>query len=436
MKNLYFKYLKLTAFRNFKYLFIWETIRKTIFYKDKGSNFERTQILGIKLPKKVNKFRVAVLIDEFFGGMNTAFGGYGFLARKYIAPFIPNEEIEIEFILGRGKHKFFAHKEIIDGVNVFKTPKKTYAINNWLKKQKYNIFLSIELTSAVYDVLKHYKSDYRLIFWIQDPRPWSDWLEINTVNLWKEHCYWNFKLYEFVNSLYKKNRVKFISQAEFLNKKAKELYCLDNNVQIQYLPNPVLIEKDFNPEKHTKKNHIIFLGRIESVKRGWIFCETAKHLPQYEFFILGQTFRDKEAGKNIMSKYKDIANLHFVGHVDGEEKKKYLRDAKILINTSIHEALPISFLEALAFGTLIISCQNPDNLTAKFGIYTGTILGDGFNHIDLFVNAVKILMEDDNNRRKKSLEAYEYVKNIHSIHSFINNLRNIIKQECSSCTKL
>ena len=27
LKNLYFKYLKLTAFRNFKYLFIWETIR-------------------------------------------------------------------------------------------------------------------------------------------------------------------------------------------------------------------------------------------------------------------------------------------------------------------------------------------------------------------------------------------------------------------------
>ena len=86
-----------------------------------------------KVKIMAKKIKVALLIDEFFGGAGTAFGGYGFLARKYIAPFIPNEEIEIEFILGRGKHKFFAHKEIIDGVNVFKTPKKTYAINNSIK---------------------------------------------------------------------------------------------------------------------------------------------------------------------------------------------------------------------------------------------------------------------------------------------------------------
>jgi hypothetical protein len=28
---------------------------------------------------------------------------------------------------------------------------------------------------------------------------------------------------------------------------------------------------------------IIFLGRIESVKRGWLFCEIAKKMPEYEF---------------------------------------------------------------------------------------------------------------------------------------------------------
>ena len=34
------------------------------------------------------KIHVALLIDEFFGGAGTAFGGYGALARKYIAKYI------------------------------------------------------------------------------------------------------------------------------------------------------------------------------------------------------------------------------------------------------------------------------------------------------------------------------------------------------------
>ena len=56
--------------------------------------------------------------------------------------------------------------------------------------------------------------------------------------------------------------------------------------------------------------------------------------------MLGQTFREKSQNESIMAGYRDIPNLHFVGHVEGEEKMKYIREAKILVNTSIHEALP------------------------------------------------------------------------------------------------
>jgi glycosyltransferase involved in cell wall biosynthesis len=76
-----------------------------------------------------------------------------------------------------------------------------------------------------------------------------------------------------------------------------------------------------------------------------------------------------------MKDYYAIENLHFAGHVDGLEKEQYLKDAKILVNTSIHEALPISFLEALSFGTLLVSNRNPEELTEKFGIHVGDVLG-------------------------------------------------------------
>lgn len=68
---------------------------------------------------KSKKIRVALLIDEFFGGAGTAYGGYGFLARKFIAKYIPDEDIEIDVLLGKREKKgglpsIFALKEHCD----------------------------------------------------------------------------------------------------------------------------------------------------------------------------------------------------------------------------------------------------------------------------------------------------------------------------------
>ena len=307
-------------------------------------------------------------------------------------------------------------------------PKNRWFAKQWLKKQNYDIYLSIELTSS-YVLECEPNIDKKLILWIQDPRPWSDWREIETVNLFRESCYYNQKLYDFVNKLYEQGRVKFISQGYFLNDKAKDLYRLHNDVDIQYLPNSVEIDKNFNVMTHKKENTIIFLGRIASVKRGWLFCEIAKKLPQYEFYVLGASFLEKKKNDSIMCKYKSIPNLHFVGHVEGTEKNNYLKNAKILVNTSIHEALPVSFLEALSYGTVLVSNRNPENLTSKFGIWTGQINGDGFDQIDLYVNAIKKLMEDEELRKNLSIQGRQYVEKIHNIPKFIEDLRDVIMGE-------
>ena len=221
-------------------------------------------------------------------------------------------------------------------------------------------------------------------------------------------------------------RVKFISQGYFLNQKAIDLYNLPADTPIQYLPNPIEIDKNFNVQTYPKKDNIIFLGRIESVKRGWLFCEIAKNMPEYNFYVLGQTFREKSKNESIMAKYQNIPNLHFAGHVDGEEKAKYLKDAKILVNTSIHEALPISFLEALSYGTCLVSNRNPENLTSKFGIWTGQINGDGFDKINLYINAIKTLMTDDKLRSQYAAQGRAYIEKVHNVNNFVRDLRRVI----------
>ena len=374
------------------------------------------------------KIKVGLLIDEFFGGAGTAFGGYGFLARRYIAKYIPDENIQVDVLLKRGKRKFFATKYHEDNVDLYKLPQFHFASRRWLKKQKYDIYLSIELTTDW--VMRHETNPHKkLILWIQDPRPKYEWDEIETVQLFKEENYYNQKIYDLVHDLNEQGRVKFVSQGYFLNPKAKDLYRLPENTPIQYMPNPVDIDEKFDVKTYKKKNNIIFLGRIESVKRGWLFCEIAKRLPEYDFYMLGQTFREKDKNTSIMAQYQDIPNLHFAGHVDGEEKAQYLKDAKILVNTSIHEALPVSFLEALAYGVCLVSNRNPEELTEKFGIWTGQINGDGFDKVDLYVNAVKQLMMDDSRRQSLAEQGRSYVEKIHNVPTFIKDLKQVIYQE-------
>lgn len=373
--------------------------------------------------------KVGLIIDEFFGAIGTAYGGYGFLARRHIAKYIPNENFQVDVLLGKGRKNFSAEEYKVDDVSLYKLPRRKWFAKQWLKNKNYDVYLSIELTSNY--VLDHESNtNKKLILWIQDPRPMYEWDEINTVTLYPETCYYNQKVYDLVHDWYKSERVSFISQGHFLNPKAIDLYNLSPDVPITYLPNPIDIDESFDLEVSSKKNMIIFLGRLESVKRGWLFCEIAKKLPQYEFHVLGQTFREEDKNSKILGSYQNITNLHFEGHVDGEKKEAFLREAKILVNTSIHEALPISFLEALSYGTLLVSNRNPEDLTSKFGIYVGDVLGDGFDKVDLFVEAIESLMRDEAKRVTLSKQAIQYIKDYHSVKDFVENLRKIITMNC------
>lgn len=373
------------------------------------------------------KLKIGLIIDEYFGGAGTAFGGYGFLARRYIAKYIPDNNIKVDVLLGKGRKRFSVEHFVEDGIDLYRLPRNRFMAKWWLKKKDYDIYLSIELTDD-YVLLNVVDKNKRLVLWIQDPRPLYEWDEINTVKLFPEKCYYKQKIYDLVHKWYLTNRVSFITQGYFLNQKAKDLYQLTDDVEIKYCPNPVDIDNSFDIKTYKKKNKVIFLGRIESVKRGWLFCEIAKRMPQYEFYMLGQSFREKDENTAIMSKYKDIPNLHFTGHVDGIEKENHIKDAKILVNTSIHEALPISFLEALSYGTLLVSNRNPENLTSKFGIYVGNVLGDGFDKVDLYVDAISSLMNDDC-FIEKAQAAIDYVKEIHNVPRFVKDLKDILYNE-------
>lgn len=369
--------------------------------------------------------KVALLIDEFFGAAGTGFGGYGFLARHLIAKYLPCEDIELDVLIGTCRYR--PHKEHVDNVDLYWIPGRLNLGERFLRKKDYDVYLSIELVND-FALRKETDKNKKLVLWVQDPRPWSEWRELQTVKCNLENCYYSQPLYDFVHELDKAGRVRWITQAHCLEDPARDLYRLPFDHPFQYLPNGVDIDKDFDVATYPKKDKIIFLGRVESVKRGWIFCEIAKAMPEYEFHVLGQTFREKDKNKESIARYMDIPNLHFEGHVEGERKAQFLKDAKILVNTSIHEAMPVSFLEAMAYGTCIVSCRNPDDYTELFGRYVGKVLGDGYDSVPRFVEAIRGLMQNEDERRAKSLAGRAHAEKYHNVPDVIAQLRQVLRE--------
>ena len=412
---------------------------------------QRIKLAGLPVSVKRSrrdKYRVALMVDEFFGGWDTAIGGYGGLARNYICKYIPNDLIEIDVLLDHYSQSTVEQTRV-DKTTLYRLPQDPRRRRRWLDQQAYDLFLSIEMTEPSFRILGQWDSDTPLLYWVQDPRDLNlyhprlrsvnrirdyDWNYLNDVAVWMKRAI-------------AANRVTFISQGESLSRIARDLYHLPDDLPIEDLPNPVEIDATYTLNDPPKQDKIVFLGRLEAQKRVWIVCEIAKRMPQYQFYILGATGknRDEAANRKTLEPYRNpdgssrIPNLHFAGHVEGEAKNDHLKTAKLLLNTSIWEGIPVSWLESLSYGTLIVSAFDRDDIVRRFGTFVGEVMGDGTEPDQLarFTAAIDHWMTHDAQRNALAGQAIEFVRRRHSIGAFVDRMRSEILKaigtdECSS----
>lgn len=111
--------------------------------------------------------------------------------------------------------------------------------------------------------------------------------------------------------------------------------------------------------------------------------------------------------------------MRLTGFIDGLEKSRILDDSWILVNTSVSECLPISFLEAAAHGCSILSPHDPDGFASRFGVHSA--------HTELDTG-LRWLLRDEN-WREKGKEGYRYVKEHHEE-------KKVIEQHISEYRKM
>jgi glycosyltransferase involved in cell wall biosynthesis len=350
--------------------------------------------------------KIGVLTGEAFAF--GVYGGFGYVARK-TANLLKDLGHDVCIIDVSSRYEktptfldegipiyFLVNKRIrlgpIDELSIAK---------NFLKRIPLDAIISISLYTCgkwAYYFKKASRKTKSLI-WFQDIRTDDDWRKIFSNSLFwldSRNKYLSFFfLHERYRRFLRKKGIEtadgLITQAQLMRYKIEQLYRTRKNIELVPNPIPIPNEKDI---KKSEKPTVIFLGRLDPIKRPWLFAEIATQFPNIDFLYLGESHFSAVMNAT-MEKYKKIKNLKFLGLTIGARKAEILSKAWVLVNPSVYESLPISFLEALSYKMAILSCQNPDNITSNYGFYTGEILGDGYNELPKFVEGLQHLLSND-----------------------------------------
>lgn len=253
------------------------------------------------------------------------------------------------------------------------------------------------------------------IIHFQDPYDERDYLQMSAVDpVYKWNLMAKWRLFATYSTLQRvcKNVSGVYTHALYLIPKIKRLFRLKR--PIGFLPNPVEI-----PRRNLKKSSeptVCFVGRWDPQKRVELFFELAGSFPEVNFLAVGKG-RDEVRDQVLKRRYSELKNLQMLGFVSDTEKSAVLEKSWVLVNTSVREALPITFLEACAHKTAILSCLNPDNFASNFGIYVKE---------NDFAAGLKRLLENDL-WKKKGENGYNYVCKHHEAESLINKYINLYK---------
>lgn len=120
---------------------------------------------------------------------------------------------------------------------------------------------------------------------------------------------------------------------------------------------------------HTKRqNHYLFIGRLAIEKGVDVLLEAWKQLPDQQLVVAG----DGPERENLISRYRHLGNVQFVGHKNKEEVIGLMKSCRALVFPSMwYEGLPLTIIESFATGTPVVG----SNLGAMSEMITNEVNG-------------------------------------------------------------
>jgi glycosyltransferase involved in cell wall biosynthesis len=369
------------------------------------------------------RIKLGVIADEFFEPGMGRMGGFGWAARQVSRIFNedPSQGVDVVFLSGELRSSP-ARKEARthDTRVILRRPGR---IANWLaaRRERFDLLLTIDYNLGYSAYLRSLPRTPAIV-WIRDPRSAEEARVIKSLRI-------PGKLDETPQGLYSfdgRSIARIHNEAQWLGRAllfATPALHLGAHLEAAYgfepehlffLPNDVRL----NPDTIVKSERptVVFLGRLDPIKRPWMFAELAPFFPNVEFRFLGQSHF---SGQGAWNPDNLPPNVRFCGHVNDVDKTRLLSEAWVVINTSIHEGMPVSLLEALACETPFLSGVNPGYTIEQFGIITGRTDGDGMQGLEASRQGLERLLGDDRLRCGMGERGRAWVRSVHNREQFL-----------------
>ena len=366
--------------------------------------------------------RLGIVADEFFSQDVGRMGGFGWAARQVARVFKqqPHLGVSVLFLAARLKSpNGSSHARIHDTPLLFYACGQKY--QGRILRQDLDLLLTIDYRPSYRRILENL-SGTPVIVWVRDPKPAATQTKIETLRMPDDGSIHpqgikpiNCRSLSLVlgPQVQPRRTVLFATPAPGLSALVEGAYGIPN-ADCDFLPN--IVDMEVEEVRKSETPRVIFLGRLDPIKRPWLFVELARTFPKVEFLMLGQSHFHERGNWSI----RELpANVKLLGHVDGEQKRQILSSAWVLANTSIHESLPTSFLESLACETPLLSCTNLEGIVSQFGIFTGSWPGDGMSGLSAFANGLAQLIENKERRTRFGQEGRRWVERTHNATTFL-----------------
>ncbi|MCU7830008.1 MAG: glycosyltransferase family 4 protein [Candidatus Thiodiazotropha sp. (ex Myrtea sp. 'scaly one' KF741663)] len=196
------------------------------------------------------------------------------------------------------------------------------------------------------------------------------------------------------------------------------------NSEVLPMPCPGPMDNLIQP-KHLQdgKFHVLWVGRIASVKRVEVLLDIAESLDGIIFEIAGGADQELEYARNILDRASAISNVILHGKLNREQLNKRYSAVSAFCNTSLYEGFPNTFLEAWSYCLPVVSTINPDT------VITNNDIGINVKSTEEFINAFILLRDNEGIWKSMSNRAREYYLANHSTNNAMNNFLEIFENE-------
>jgi glycosyltransferase involved in cell wall biosynthesis len=364
--------------------------------------------------------KLGIVADEFFCQEVGRMGGFGWAARQVAAFFNSRRELGVHVT-------FFAARppspgdpaRIHDTSIVFCDPRAAHP--GALDSCKPDLLLTMDFRTRYRTILDVLQS-VPLLVWVRDPRPPEIQRSLNALRLLHDRSSPQGIKTPDCRSLAGLTAVRvqaavpvlLATPAPTLASAVTSTYGV-RDMDCVFLPN--IVDPIGEPVTKSQTPRVIFLGRLDPIKRPWLFVELARSFPAVEFLMLGQPHF---YGPGSWAAVDLPQNVRLLGHIDGTQKQQIVSSAWVVVNTSIHEALPTSFLEALARETPLLSFTDQEEVASRFGHVVPWCGGDGMKGLGDLAAGLRRLLDDEPLRTGLGREGRRWVEETHNGTRFLH----------------